>query len=132
LIAGPLRPERILCDAIVYYVSVRATASKACGIPRSHRSGGLELSQSFVAELVANTFQEVAAAGFGIEKLPILLLGKLEVAINLAAPEAQVQDVLAGIVADEASSLDSKACQSISNLRLHFELLEAAQTAGVY
>jgi len=44
----------------------------------------LELSQSFVAELIANRVQEIAAAGFGIEKLPILLLRKLEVAVDIA------------------------------------------------
>ena len=44
--------------------------------------------------MIANTAQEVAALGFGMEELLILLLGKFEVAIDLADPEAQVQDVL--------------------------------------
>jgi hypothetical protein len=42
--------------------------------------------------------QEVAATGFGIEELPILLLRKLEVAIDVAGSEAQVEDVCAGII----------------------------------
>jgi hypothetical protein len=48
--------------------------------------------------LIPNIAQEVAASRFGIQKLPILLLGILEVAIDLSAPEAQVEDVLPGIV----------------------------------
>ena len=67
-----------------YDVSVRLTTSP-------HLSGSLELSQSFVAELIPNVAQEVASPGFGIEKFPILRLGEVEVAINLAAPETQVQ-----------------------------------------
>jgi hypothetical protein len=42
--------------------------------------------------------QEVAAPGFSIQEFPILLLRELEVAIDHAAAEAQVEDVLPVVI----------------------------------
>jgi hypothetical protein len=61
-------------------------------------SGGVELSQSFVAELIPNMPEEVVASGFGLQEFPIPVCRKLEVAINFAAPETQIEDVLAVII----------------------------------
>ena len=60
----------------------------------------MELSQSFVAELTPNVAEEVAAPGFGIKELPIPIRRKLEVAINFAAPEAQIEVVLRELLAE--------------------------------
>jgi hypothetical protein len=53
-------------------------------VDRLDGSDGLELSEASVAELIPNIVQEMVAVRFGIEELLILLLRKLEVAINFA------------------------------------------------
>ena len=42
--------------------------------------------------------EEVAALGFGFQEFSMLFRRKFEVAINFAAPEAQIEDVLAVVI----------------------------------
>jgi hypothetical protein len=42
--------------------------------------------------------QKVAASGFGIEELSVSLLGKIEVTIDIATAETQIQGALIRVV----------------------------------
>jgi hypothetical protein len=50
----------------------------------------LELGEAFVPEVVPDMAQKVAASGFGVEEVPVLLLGELKAAVDIAPPESQV------------------------------------------
>src|SRR5450432_2103029 len=52
--------------------------------------------------------QEVAAPGFSIQEFPILVLRKPEVAIDLAAAEAQIEDALPAIICRRGEQLRFK------------------------
>jgi hypothetical protein len=58
----------------------------------------LELGHAFVGEAVPDVTQEVAALRFRINELLVIVLGELEVSIDIAATEAQIQDALLCIV----------------------------------
>src|SRR6202034_413684 len=62
----------------------------------------------FVAEPIPNIVQKISAPGFSIQEFPILLLRKLEVAIDLAAAEAQVEDALPAIICRRGEQLRFK------------------------
>jgi hypothetical protein len=60
--------------------------------------GSPELGQALVAEAVPDVVKEVAAMRFGIEELSVLVLWEVEVSVDIAASETQVQDVALSVV----------------------------------
>jgi hypothetical protein len=58
----------------------------------------VKLGHALVAEAVAYVGEEESASGFSVEESLILVGGKLEVAINIAALESEVQGLLALVV----------------------------------
>ena len=82
--------------------------------------------------MIADTVQEVATSGLCLQELPILLFGKIEIAIDIAAAEAQPQDAVPAVICRCSEQFRFKLLQSISHPFLYFELREAAQAAGVY
>ena len=53
-----------------------------------------------VAEAVADIAEEVAAFGFGAQEMLVIIVGKLEVSIDVAALKPQVQHALSRVVGD--------------------------------
>ena len=89
----------------------------------------MELSQSFVAEPIPNIAQKIAAPGFSIQEFPILHLRKLEVAIDLAAAEAQIEDVLPVVIGLRGEQLRFKRLP-VHIGSLHFKLRESSPGSG--
>jgi len=71
-------------------------------------SNNLELSHAFAGEAVPDVTQEVAALGFGSEEVLVIVIGELEVSIDVSAAETQVQDAQFGIVCDREKHLRFK------------------------
>jgi len=53
-------------------------------------SGRLKSCESLIPELVPDLGKEVATSGLGVEELPVLLVRKVKVAVDVAALESQV------------------------------------------
>src|ERR1700709_509336 len=68
--------------------------------------------------------EDVAAFGFGIEEVLILLGGEPKVAINFAAPEAQVQCLLFGVICRRGEQFRFKEPPD------HIRPLSSLRTAG--
>ena len=60
--------------------------------------GGLELGKALVTEAIPDVTQKIAASRLGVEELLVLIVGELEVAVDIAASETQVQDAALGVV----------------------------------
>ena len=73
----------------------------------------MKLSQSFIAEMISNAAQEVAPSGLCLQELPILLFGKIEIAIDIAAAEAQPQDAVPAVICRCSEQFRFKLLQSI-------------------
>ena len=69
------------------------------------RSGRLKSGESLIPELVPDVCKEVATSGLGVEELPVLLGRKVEVAVDVAALESQVQDAVLGVVCRRCEEL---------------------------
>jgi hypothetical protein len=62
------------------------------------------LSEAFAAELIPNLAREVATAGFGIEEGLVLFFGNVEVAIDVAASEPQIEGSVPTVICRRGSN----------------------------
>ena len=86
-------------------------------------SGRLNDEGEFVGELVPNVAEEVLALGFGVEELLVLVCGEGEVAVNLAALEAQVKDAPRHLVGLGRQEFRVKGLQSRFNFSVSFRFV---------